>query len=345
MSNSIRFSLVDRLPNVITPGMVYFSPDMSSGFIKIGRTDVSVYTIYDQENVFRKASDSTLGMVKASASYLADYFTQEVAVNPADGRMFVDPGDLHSLGPTTVIDALSTDLQVPTAKAVYDLLTTSISIQNGASTVEAPEVITDSSSANPVIDYLYGNKVYIWEQPLETLTLEAVEDSVYETTLYFSTASNFSISFPQGMKTMTLMHITGNNHYVLSIKNLVVAVETIDSYESGQQFIFSSEQLQSGVLEIPAVIETAGANPVIDNTLPNAIYKFGTVESLTMHNVPSNSLETVVYFTAGSTAVHLSLDSSIGLKITSGSSLYLRNGSFIIAIKDGVMTISDIVNI
>ena len=131
---------------------------------------------------------------------------------------------------------------------------------------------------------------------------------------------------------------------MISIKDLVICMDEVKTYIDSQPVVFSSSQLMSGVIEPPTVIDSADSAPVINNTLPNAIYRFETVTSITMHNVPANSLETLVYFTAGSQRVTLNLDSSSGLKITAGSALYLVSGDFVMSIKDGVIAISGLMN-
>lgn len=342
----IDFSMVDTLPNDLSVGTVYMSPDISSGFIKVGKTSNSTYTIYDQSNIFRQASDSTLGMIKSSSTYIHDEYMQETAINSADGKIYAKQSDVYYMTPTALIDASSTSQQVPNAKAVYDFITNySSSHEIGPSLIPAPAVIIDSSNSSVTIDCLYGNKVYIWQTALTSLNINSITDSHYESTLYFTTGNSFSIALPQNTKKLNPITFLPNTSYVLSIKDQIICTDTVQTYNSQQPVVFSSTQLASGVVENPTVIESADTNPVINNTLPNAIYRFGEVSTITMHNIPANSLETLVYFTAGSIRVTLNLDSSYGLKITSGSALYLYMGEYVMSIKDGVIVISELITV
>lgn len=347
MSNNpkLNFNMVSTLPNDVSIGAVYMSPDVSSGFIKVGKTSNTTYTIYDQANVFRQATDSTLGMIKSSSIYEHDDFMQEMAVNPADGKIYAKQSDGYYMTPTAIIDASSTAQQIPNAKAVYDFITNyASSYEIGPSLIPAPAVIIDSSTVNPVIDCLYGNKIYIWESALTSLNINTIADSHYESTLYFTTGNSFSISLPQNTKRLNRVTFAPNTSYVISVKDQIICMDIVQTYNSQYPVIFSSSQLMSGVVENPIVIESTDTDPVINETLPNAIYKFGEVSTITMHNIPANSLETLVYFTAGSNRVTLDLDSSFVLKITSGSALYLVSGDFVMSIKDGVIVISGLMN-
>ena len=95
-----------------------------------------------------------------------------------------------------------------------------------------------------------------------------------------------------------------------------------------------------GVLKAsPTIVEISGSTPVISNTQPYTIYKLGEITSLTMSQIPSNTLETIVYFSAGNTLVNLVLSGVSPLKLSAGSITNLLNGYFCMAIKDGVVTI------
>ena len=335
-------ALVNALPENISKGTVYMHSEDGSSFIKVGVSNNKAVTIYEEEKI---ATDTKEGIIKCSSTYIHDDFMQDTAVNPADGKLYACQSDVYYMTPTGTIDATSTSQQVPSAKAVYDFITSYASTQEiGPSLIPAPAVIIDSSSTAPSLDCLYGNKVYIWESPLTSLNINSVADSHYESTLYFTTGSTFSISIPQNMKRLNIVTFIPNTSYVISIKDLVICMDSVKTYIDSQPIVFSSSQLMSGVIEPPTVIDSADSAPVINDTLPNAIYRFETVTSITMHNVPANSLETLVYFTAGSQRVTLNLDSSSGLKITAGSTLYLVSGDFVMSIKDGVIAISGLMN-
>ncbi len=344
MSSNVKMdlALVNVLPVNISKGTVYMHSEDGSSFIKVGVSNNRAVTIYEEEKI---ATDTSEGLIKCSSAYIHDDFMQDTAVNPADGKLYACQSDVYYMTPTGTIDASSTSQQVPNAKAVYDFITSYASTHEiGPSLIPAPAVIIDSSTVNPSLDCLYGNKIYIWESPLTSLNIDSVADSHYESTLYFTTGSTFAITIPQNMKKLNLVTFTPNTSYVISIKDLVICMDVVKTYIDSQPVIFSSSQLMSGVIEPPTVIDSTDPAPVINNTLPNAIYRFEEVTSITMHNVPANSLETLVYFTAGSQRVTLNLDSSSGLKITAGSALYLVSGDFVMSIKDGVIVISGLMN-
>ena len=166
-----------------------------------------------------------------------------------------------------------------------------------------------------------------------------------ETTIYFTThaSTTFSCTFPQGMYKATSLKFNKDCHYCLSIKDGIAVLEKIDKYLNESVFLFSSEQLTDGILRSrPDIVETSGSNPVIANTQPYTIYKFGEVASLTLLNIPANTLETIAYFSAGSTPVNLVLSGTQPLKLTSGSITTLTNGDFCLAIKDGVVVITEL---
>jgi hypothetical protein len=257
---------------------------------------------------------------------------------------------MATMSVTSTISSASTAQEIPNASVIWQLFKNYVS---GATTgtspsmVYAPEVVIDNTSTDVHLTLAKGNTVYIWNQPLTSLVIDSFEDSVYETTMYFTTDDTTQIetTFPQALKRTTSMNFTTGKHYVISVKDLICTADEIEMYVEQPGFIYDSEQWQTGVLEVPTVVQNANTDVVINNTQPNTIYKCGVINSLTMLGIPCNSLETTVYFTAGSTSVNLNLqadDSDIPLKITRGS-MYLAtktDTSFAMSIKDGVITIS-----
>lgn len=213
------------------------------------------------------------------------------------------------------------------------------------SLVYAPEVITDTTSTAVTLNPMKGNAVYIFTQPLTELNIIEISALELETTIYFTTHATtaFSYSFPQGMYRANIIKFDKNTHYCLSIKDGVAVLEKIENYLHDSDFIYSSDQLMDGVLKSrPDIVEISGSTPVIANTQPYTIYKLDEVTSLTMQQIPANTLETIAYFSAGNTPVNLVLSGIVPLKLTSGSITSLTNGHFCLVIKDGVVVITEI---
>lgn len=218
-------------------------------------------------------------------------------------------------------------------------------IQHVPSLVYVPEVITDTTNTAVTLNPLKGNAVYIFTQPLTELNILAISGVYLETTVYFTThpTTTFSYTFPQGLYKGTIIKFEKDSHYCMSFKDGVVLLEKIEKYLNESVFLFSSEQLVDGVLKSsPDVVEISGSTPLIANTQPYTIYKFGEITSLTMQEIPANTLETVAYFSAGATPVNLVLVGSGPLKMSSGSVTRLVDGYFCLVIKDGVVVITEL---
>lgn len=272
-------------------------------------------------------------------------------------------GHFTTFEATSDIDSNSTNQEFPTARAVYEHVANSIDdmvtyatayanslIEQGVVTpivgvpsmLYAPEVITDTTHTQITLDPVKGNAVYVFTQPLTELNILNISALNLETTLYFTThaTTTMSYSFPQGLYKASVIKFDKDCHYCMSIKDGLVVLEKIEQYLNDSPFIFSSEQLVDGVLKAsPTIVEISGSTPVINNTQPYTIYKLGEITSLTMSQVPSNTLETIVYFSAGSTLVNLVLSGVSPLKLSAGSTTNLLNGYFCMAIKDGVVAI------
>lgn len=272
-------------------------------------------------------------------------------------------GHFTTFDATSVIDSNSTNQEFPTAKGVYEHVANSVNdmvtyatayanslIEQGVVTpivgvpsmLYAPEVITDTTHTQITLDPVKGNAVYVFTQPLTELNILSIAALNLETTLYFTTHATtmMSYSFPQGLYKASVIKFDKDCHYCMSIKNGLVVLEKIEQYLNNSPFIFSSEQLMDGVLKAsPTIVEISGSTPVISNTQPYTIYKLGEITSLTMSQIPSNTLETIVYFSAGNALVNLVLSGVSPLKLSAGSITNLLNGYFCMAIKDGVVTI------
>lgn len=272
-------------------------------------------------------------------------------------------GHFTTFDATSVIDSNSTNQEFPTAKGVYEHVANSVNdmvtyatayanslIEQGVVTpivgvpsmLYAPEVITDTTHTQITLDPVKGNAVYVFTQPLTELNILSIAALNLETTLYFTTHATtmMSYSFPQGLYKASVIKFDKDCHYCMSIKDGLVVLEKIEQYLNNSPFIFSSEQLMDGVLKAsPTIVEISGSTPVISNTQPYTIYKLGEITSLTMSQIPSNTLETIVYFSAGNTLVNLVLSGVSPLKLSAGSITNLLNGYFCMAIKDGVVTI------
>ena len=272
-------------------------------------------------------------------------------------------GHFTTFDATSVIDSNSTNQEFPTAKGVYEHVANSVNdmvtyatayanslIEQGVVTpivgvpsmLYAPEVITDTTHTQITLDPVKGNAVYVFTQPLTELNILSIAALNLETTLYFTTHATtmMSYSFPQGLYKASVIKFDKDCHYCMSIKDGLVVLEKIEQYLNNSPFIFSSEQLMDGVLKAsPTIVEISGSTPVISNTQPYTIYKLGEITSLTMSQIPSNTLETIVYFSAGNALVNLVLSGVSPLKLSAGSITNLLNGYFCMAIKDGVVTI------
>lgn len=272
-------------------------------------------------------------------------------------------GHFTTFDATSTIDSNSTNQEFPTAKGVYEHVANSVNdmvtyatayanslIEQGVVTpivgvpsmLYAPEVITDTTHTQITLDPVKGNAVYVFTQPLTELNILSIAALNLETTLYFTTHATtmMSYSFPQGLYKASVIKFDKDCHYCMSIKDGLVVLEKIEQYLNNSPFIFSSEQLMDGVLKAsPTIVEISGSTPVISNTQPYTIYKLGEITSLTMSQIPSNTLETIVYFSAGNTLVNLVLSGVSPLKLSAGSITNLLNGYFCMAIKDGVVTI------
>jgi hypothetical protein len=275
-------------------------------------------------------------------------------------------GHFTTMDATGTIDSSSTDQQFPTARSVYNYVLAGLDdnvnyatayanslIEQGVVTpiptvpsmLYAPEVITNTTDTTCTLDPMKGNAVYIFTQPLTRLDILSIAALNLETTIYFTThsTSDFSYSFPQGMYKMSMLAFEKGKHYCLSIKDGLVILEKIERFLNESTFIYSSEQLVDGALKSsPTIVEITGSTPVVNTTQPYTIYKFGQITSLTMQQVPSNTLETICYFSAGSTPVNLVLSGISPLKLSAGSVTNLTNGSFCLVIKDGVIVITEI---
>ena len=219
-------------------------------------------------------------------------------------------------------------------------------IQYVPSLMYVPQVITDTTTTAATLNPIIGNAVYIFTQPLTELNILNISALYLETTIYFTTHSTttFSYTLPQGVYKANIIKFIKGCHYCMSIKDGVVCLEKIDRYLDEPTFIFSSEQLTDGLLKSrPEIVEVSGSTPVISTTKPYTIYKFGEITSLTMSQIPANTLETIAYFSSPpNESVTLILSGLAPLKISSGSVTSLRNGSFCLVIKDGVIVINEI---
>ena len=277
-------------------------------------------------------------------------------------------GHFSTMDATGIIGPESTAQQFPVALAVYNYIETYIEqsnnyaiayaneliskgiitpISNIPSMVYCPKVILNTDSTTATLNPVKQNAVHIYRQPLISLSINSIIPSMLETTIYFTTheTETFSYNFPQGMCTANVIKFDKGCNYCMSIKDNIVVLEKVSSYLPGSTFIFSSQQLTDGVLRSsPEIVEVAGTTPVINVTQPYTIYKFGEVTSITLNEIPANTLETVVYFEAGNTAVTLNLYAAIAntLKLSSGSVTNLVNGKFCMAIKDGIIVIAEL---
>lgn len=269
-------------------------------------------------------------------------------------------GPLSAFKPSNEITTESTNQQLATAKSVYDAIVTataplynninggsSVVYDGGPARVPAPYVYTDNESTDVVLEVLQANSVYVFNQPLNSLVINKVIDSTLESTLYFRTGDGtIEFTVPQGVYKINSFFFEKNKSYCLSIKNKVMSCDVITPYMKTDTLIFGSSQLEGGYMDAPQVYESAESNPVINNVQPNAVYKFGVCESITLNNIPSNSLETVVYWTSeNNTTLYLSGDENTTLKISGGSMTTYRNAMYVMAIKDGVIIINKIAGI
>lgn len=267
-------------------------------------------------------------------------------------------GPLSSYKPSAIIDENSTQKQLPTAKSVYNAINQIvenyfnklneelISIINESTTrVPAPEVQIDETSTDIINKIIKSNTVYIYKQPLNSFIIETIEKSPLETTIYFTVGvDNFEFLVPQGLKTVNNIYFKKNKSYIISIQNGIMIAEIIESYIENDNIIFNSNQLEGGYIDSPMIFENSDRNPIVNNVQPNAIYKFDICDSITLNNIPSNSLETIIYWTSDvNTILNLTGDSTTQLKITAGSETSFKNGSYVMVIKDGIIVISSVV--
>lgn len=266
-------------------------------------------------------------------------------------------GPLSNYQPTAVINENSNQNQLPTAKAVYDTIQSSIEnyinnlneeqleLVNSATTrIPAPKVIIDNENTTISNIDIKANTVYIYQQPLTKFTANSVINSPLETTIYFTVGTDdFEFTVPQGLMTINQLFFDNGKHYVISIQNGVIVAEIINTYIENTNFIYNSNQGNSGYIDSPSIFENADDNPVINDVQPNAVYKFGVCNSITLNNIPSNSLETIVYWTSEeNTTLYLTGDSNTILKISEGSSKVFKNNNYVMTIKDGNIVITSI---
>lgn len=291
----------------------------------------------------------------AAGAVTLDDGTRQVLVNGVEYGPFV------SYTPAGVINENSTHTELATAKSVYnmiknilkpayeDVLAYQQSVvagkldDSGPSRVPAPYVVTDNTSTSVEIDNLASNTVYIFNQPLTSLIIKNMVSSTLESTIYFKTTGDaFTYLLPQGTYTANIYKFIPNTAYCMCVKNNVVTCDKIIPLVESQNIIFASSQSQSGYIDAPHVYENNSATPIVNTVEPNAVYKFDRCSSITLNNIPSNSLETLVYWTSqGTTSLHLSGDANTTLKITNGSITTFENGvKYVMSIKDGVIIIS-----
>lgn len=346
----------DNTTSKIYVGGVCFSSDVKDA---VWNTNTKTLTITKSDNTtinlnigdkVTTISSSSTNNQYPSAKCVADIMTDGIGL---DGNMEYSSNETLIANEDTLHDAVDV-----LASNLYDKVINVVAYANSLieegvvtpipyvpSLVYAPEVITDTTSTTVTINPLKGNAVYIFTQPLTELNIITLSGLYLETTIYFTTHSTttFSYSFPQGLYKGSVIKFDKNCHYCMSIKDGVVILEKIEKYLNESEFLFSSEQLIDGVLKSsPDIVEISGSTPLVANTQPYTIYKFGEVTSLTMQQIPANTLETIAYFSAGSTPVNLVLSGTQPLKLSSGSITNLVNGYFCLVIKDGIVVITEI---
>lgn len=264
-------------------------------------------------------------------------------------------GPLSNYKLSAIIDENSTSNEIPTTKAVYETINNSIQkffdnltqeelelVNSYTTRIPAPKVIIDEENDSVSNINIQANTVYIYLQPLIKFTVDNIVNSPLETTIYFTVGSeDFEFTIPQGLMAINQLLFDKDKHYVISIQNGVIVAEVMNSYVNTENFIYNSSQLQGGYIEAPTIFENVDNNPVINNVQPNAIYKFGVCDTITLNNIPSNSLETIVYWTSEeNTSLYLTGDNNTILKITDGSTKVFRNNNYTMCIKDGNIAIS-----
>lgn len=91
--------------------------------------------------------------------------------------------------------------------------------------VVAQQIFTDTTSTEAVISNMEANTRYVFTQPLTSLTIEAVENSNFESEVQFSTADSITVSLPDGLKFVGLRSFYPDSNFIMNVKNEIAVIE------------------------------------------------------------------------------------------------------------------------
>ena len=204
--------------------------------------------------------------------------------------------------------------------------------------------IVDNDTDNVYFNTLLDNVIYYFNKPLNTIVIDSINNN-NETIIYFTTnKKSFEFYIIEDYQSINKVSFEKNTQYCATIKNNTIGIQKITPISKEIKFLHTGSQIPAGFIDFPNVInfDNNEINPVI-NVQPNTIYKLGTCESITLNNIPSNTIETTIIWNSDkNTTVYLNPDNNTKLHISQNSEKFFTNNSYVMTIKDGNILISSI---
>lgn len=96
-----------------------------------------------------------------------------------------------------------------------------IDLNTGSAVFAGQSVVTDATSTSVAL-HMKANRVYEFTQPLTQLTIESVEDSVFESEVIFTAGAGVSVALPASVGVVAMPSFADGKSYCLSVKHGII---------------------------------------------------------------------------------------------------------------------------
>jgi hypothetical protein len=100
-------------------------------------------------------------------------------------------------------------------------------VAGGKVFVEAQSTITDENGTTVTIDLVKAHTRYELTNPVQTLTVSAIEDSNFESEIQFTAGASITVKLPADAKFIGNALFLPNTEYIIVIKNSTIVVGVI----------------------------------------------------------------------------------------------------------------------
>lgn len=107
-----------------------------------------------------------------------------------------------------------------------------IDLNTGSMVFVGQSVVTDDTSTTATLQ-IKANRCYKFTQPLTQLTIESVEDSVFESEVIFTAGAGVSVALPASVGVVAMPTFADGKSYCLSVKHgIIVGAEYTPGVEA-----------------------------------------------------------------------------------------------------------------